>query len=156
MGRIFNTTDKGKTWQEINSPVKSTLFCICHDGPNLCGAGLDGAIIYSKDNGMNWQRAATTGTASLFDIAINGKTAVAVGDAGTVLLSLDGGIQWKEPGNSRQMRPFWMSTVSVRSESKNFTGIIGGAKGIIARLEKDGIHWLTKIHENGKGIPYEE
>src|SRR5689334_14199867 len=55
LGRIFHTSDGGKTWEVQNAGTKRPFSSISCIGSDLWAAGQSGQIAHSSDGGKTWK-----------------------------------------------------------------------------------------------------
>jgi photosystem II stability/assembly factor-like uncharacterized protein len=56
-GHILRSTDGGRSWQQVPSPVSSDLVAVAFAGPRAAWAvGHDGVMLHSTDAGSSWQK----------------------------------------------------------------------------------------------------
>jgi photosystem II stability/assembly factor-like uncharacterized protein len=98
LGKIFHTTDAGKSWEEQESGTNMLLTAVEFvDRTHGWAAGERGTILHSADGGVTWQRQRTDIPYPLFDVMfIDRERGWVVGSWGTVLYTEDGGKQWVE------------------------------------------------------------
>jgi len=98
LGRIFHTTNAGKSWEQQDAGTKRPFVAIsCPDGNNLWAAGQVGQIAHSTDGGKHWQMQSSGTDRQLLGMAFaNAQRGVAVGDFGTLLRTEDGGATWSK------------------------------------------------------------
>jgi photosystem II stability/assembly factor-like uncharacterized protein len=98
LGKIFHTTDGGKSWEEQSS--KSNLLLTAVDFPDQSHGwtvGERGSILHTKDAGRTWTAQQSGVTYPLFDVDfIDTQNGWAVGNWGTILFTADGGQHWQE------------------------------------------------------------
>ena len=108
LGKVYLSTDAGKTWQEKETPTRSALLCAGFgDEKNGWIAGQAGTIIHTTDGGKTWTAQPPTGVEStLLGInALDTLHACAVGADSTVVVTADGGLTWvreAQPGAEPQ------------------------------------------------------
>lgn len=97
-GRIIRTTDKGKTWNKINSPVSSDLFSVLFINESRgVIVGDKGWILTTSDTGQSWNESMRVVEDDLRDVSFfNNDIGIAVGDKGNILRTTDGGNVWYE------------------------------------------------------------
>jgi photosystem II stability/assembly factor-like uncharacterized protein len=98
LGKIFHTTDGGKSWEEQNSETNLLLTAVDFtDQSHGWAVGERGSILYTADGGKSWNAQKSGVTYPLFDVDfIDQQNGWAVGHWGTILLTTDGGQQWRE------------------------------------------------------------
>lgn len=95
-GKIYQTLNSGRTWQEISTPGR-TYSKMIKVGDNVLG--LSGSSIYlSDDDGFSWSRR-YTGRTTMTDIRDCGALVIAAGyysgtTGGHIVTSSDGGSGW--------------------------------------------------------------
>lgn len=92
-GKIYTTTDKGVTLQQVNSGVTEELKSISASGTTVLVVGHEGKIIRSS-NGGAFATVSSGTTEELLSVAILNNLAFAVGEEGTILRSTDAGSTW--------------------------------------------------------------
>lgn len=95
-GLILKTTDRGTSWQRIDTGIREPLNTVTFVGTEGWIAGGGGIVLHSADQGMSWARQETGVSESLmaahfFDC----RRGIIVGAAGTILTTADGGATWK-------------------------------------------------------------
>jgi len=86
-GRVRRSADGGRSWQDVASPVKSSLLgvAVSADGRLAVAVGLEGVVLLSADDGRSW-RAVSSGTREhLFGVTATSAGWAAVGDKGLLL-----------------------------------------------------------------------
>ena len=85
-GRIYATTDGGRSWSPRASSVTNTLFDVYFADPQRGFAvGESGRIIETADGGQTW-RPQVTGVRGVFErLAFAGRTGIAVGHGGLIM-----------------------------------------------------------------------
>lgn len=97
LGRIFHTTDAGRSWRIHTAGTKRPFVAVSCVGDKLWVAGQGGQIAHSPDGGLTWQVQPSGTTRNLLDIEfVNGTRGIAVGDFGTLLRTEDGGSTWSK------------------------------------------------------------
>lgn len=95
-GRILRSTDSGRTWELLPSPIETTLTGISFADAQ-CGwaVGHDGTILNTRDGGLSWTQQHSDQTISFLDVfAIDTRKVCAIGAFGLFYLSEDGGVTW--------------------------------------------------------------
>lgn len=105
-GKIIETTNGGRTWQQLESGVEDALFSVYFaDEQRGWVTGQDGLILHTADGGKSWTRQesnavfkdmdGTSQRAYLFAITGLGTRHLwAVGDRSMLVRSTDGGATW--------------------------------------------------------------
>ncbi len=98
LGRIFHTTDAGKTWDTQSAGTKTPFASIaCPDKSHVWIVGQNGTISFSGDQGKTWTAQTSTTKRQLLDVSFfDTQRGIAVGDSGTILRTEDGGAHWNE------------------------------------------------------------
>lgn len=98
LGKVFYTTDGGKSWQEQASKTNLLLTAVDFtDQNNGWAVGERGIIFHTDDGGKSWKAQTSNVTYPLFDVDfIDNQKGWAVGHWGTVLFTDDGGQHWQE------------------------------------------------------------
>lgn len=96
LGRIFHTTDGGKTWETQSAGTKRPFVTsACTDANNVWIAGQAGQIAHSTDAGKTWTAQQSGTDRQILSIQfIDAKNGFAVGDFGTMLRTEDAGSTW--------------------------------------------------------------
>ena len=96
LGRIFHTTEGGKTWERQDAGTKRSFVSLaCPDKSHLWAAGQGGQIAHSTDRGKTWKMQQSGVTRQLLNIAFaNTQRGIAIGDFGTLIGTDDGGQTW--------------------------------------------------------------
>lgn len=97
-GRIFYTTDGGKTVERLEAGTARALLSIaCFPDKSVVLTGKSGIVYRSQDGGRTFQQQQTGIERNLVSVAFGDKqTGIAVGDAGTILRTADGGSTWQK------------------------------------------------------------
>lgn len=97
-GKIFRSSDTGKTWREVVSGTRLPLYSVRFpDSKNGWIAGKSGLILHTKDSGETWSHQITGTSNHLFSIDFTSdQQGCAVGDWGAVLVTEDGGTTWQD------------------------------------------------------------
>jgi photosystem II stability/assembly factor-like uncharacterized protein len=100
LGRLFHTTDGGKTWDRRPTPSGLSFVALaCPTRADLWAAGQAGEILHSSDGGATWVVQQSGTKRQLLGIAFaTAQRGVAVGDFGTLLRTDDGGATWSAVG----------------------------------------------------------
>lgn len=98
LGKIFHTTDGGKSWEEQKSGTNVLLTAVDFvDRTHGWVVGERGVILYSEDGGSTWKQQQSDLIYPLFRVEfIDRNTGWAVGHWGTILFTEDGGRHWVE------------------------------------------------------------
>lgn len=98
LGRIFHTTDGGKSWEEQKSETDLLLTAVDFvERTHGWAVGEQGVILHTGDGGRTWEQQQSGVQYPLFDIdCIDRARGWAVGHWGTILLTEDGGKRWVE------------------------------------------------------------
>lgn len=98
LGKIFHTTDGGKSWQEQASKTNLLLTAVDFIGQNHGWiVGERGSILHTEDGGKTWEAQQSGVAYPLFDVDfIDQQNGWAVGNWGTILSTSDGGEHWQE------------------------------------------------------------
>jgi photosystem II stability/assembly factor-like uncharacterized protein len=97
-GKIFRSEDNGKTWQEIPSGTRKTLYSVSFpDSKTGWIAGQSGMILHTIDGGRSWSEQNSGTEKHLFAISFSDtQHGCAVGDWGIIVVTDDGGLSWKD------------------------------------------------------------
>lgn len=98
LGKIFHTTDGGKSWEEQHSGIDTLLTAVEFvDRTHGWAVGERGVILHSTDGGASWHAQPTGIPYPLFAVKfIDRNTGWVVGHWGTIFFTADGGKQWVE------------------------------------------------------------
>lgn len=92
-------SDNGADWQQLQSPVNTTLTSVAAESNNIWAVGHDATILYSADNGDSWsvQYSDTTIDKPLLDVEFfDPQNGIAIGAYGLFLRTNDGGQSWTQ------------------------------------------------------------
>jgi photosystem II stability/assembly factor-like uncharacterized protein len=92
-GTIFRSSDKGESWETIDSPTQGSLTGLVSDNNNIVLAfGIKGILIRSINAGLTWAKVNSGTTNNLFGASFSRSGDISiVGSSGTVLYSQDNG-----------------------------------------------------------------
>lgn len=98
LGKIFHTTDGGKTWEEQRSETNLLLTAVDFiDRTRGWVVGEQGIILHTEDRGAMWKQQQSGVPYPLFDVEfVNQEKGWVVGHWGTILFTEDGGKRWVE------------------------------------------------------------
>lgn len=98
LGKVFHTTDGGKSWKEQQSTTNLLLTAVDFtDQNNGWAVGERGIIFHTDDGGKSWKAQSSNVTYPLFDVDfIDNQKGWAVGHWGTILFTDNGGQHWQE------------------------------------------------------------
>jgi photosystem II stability/assembly factor-like uncharacterized protein len=152
-GTILNSSDHGKTWQGLASPVKSTLTAISFapDGRHGWIVGHDALILATTDGGSTWGKQWQGGnlTDSFLDVlALDERHVIAVGAFGLCMETTDGGVTWKS-------RLLLEEDYHLNRLARGPTGTLylAGEHGTLLRSRDQGASW-DAIHSPYDGSFY--
>ncbi|HLK12579.1 MAG TPA: YCF48-related protein [Candidatus Binatia bacterium] len=96
LGRIFHTTDGGRSWERQEAGTKRPFLTVaCVDARTAWIAGKEGIVYATADGGRTWTLRPTGSTRHLFGIRFAGRErGHAVGDYGTMIHTEDAGATW--------------------------------------------------------------
>jgi len=131
-GRLLKSMDDGVTWQEITSPVESSLTGIeFRDSLNGVVVGLEGVILTTSDGGESWELQEKITEEHLFDVAGSANGWLAVGNKNIALVSAGSTGVWQAKRLSGQDLA-WHTEVT-RVDKKFY--ITGASVGIYDRTQ---------------------
>jgi photosystem II stability/assembly factor-like uncharacterized protein len=137
-GRLFRTTDSGRTWTQPNTGMGQIHGIAFQDSNNVLIAGWDGIIKKSTDAGLNWIPLNSGTTNHLNRIIYTGaETFMAIGYNGTILRSTDGGTSWS------RIEEFNETLRDVCFINEN-TGFIIGDNGLLLYTQDGGLTWVSR------------
>jgi photosystem II stability/assembly factor-like uncharacterized protein len=98
LGRVFKTSDGGKTWQrQMVSGRLPFLGISCLDARQAWISSLNGHVFKTTDGGQTWTPQQAPVKRNLFKIAfVTPQRGTAVGDFGAIVHTEDGGTTWQE------------------------------------------------------------
>ncbi len=149
-GRIFITTDAGKTWIDVKSPLYDeemmegrTLYSMTYDSGILYAVGIDCTFVYSNDRGKTWISGNIGYTEpDLFSIDVAGGTGIAAGSGGNIFKTTDSGKTWRRLTTPEKIVKCWLSGTDLKKTGRNnITGIIAGQNGSVGLLKNGNIKW---------------
>ena len=96
LGRIFHTTDGGKSWDRQDAQTKRPFLAItCLDPQQAWIAGKEGIVYATRDGGATWTLQKTGSSRHVFAIQfVTAQRGHAAGDFGTMVHTEDGGTTW--------------------------------------------------------------
>jgi len=96
LGRIFHTTDGGRSWQRQSASTKRPFLAITCVGPGHAWvAGKEGIVYETRDGGGTWRKVETGSARHVFALQFaNERRGHGVGDYGTMIHTEDGGDTW--------------------------------------------------------------
>jgi photosystem II stability/assembly factor-like uncharacterized protein len=97
-GRIFYTTDGGKTLERLDAGTPRAFLSIaCFPDKSLVLTGKSGIVYRSPNGGRTFEAQPSGVERNLVSVAFGDqKTGIAVGDAGTIVRTADGGSTWQK------------------------------------------------------------
>lgn len=97
-GKIFRSMDSGKTWREVTSGTKLSLFSVSFpDSKNGWISGKSGLVLHTTDGGITWSKQDSRTKKHLFSINFeDARHGCAVGDWGVIVCTKDGGATWQD------------------------------------------------------------
>jgi photosystem II stability/assembly factor-like uncharacterized protein len=103
LGRIFRTTDGGKTWERQFAGTKRPFLAVsCVDTRTVWIAGKEGIVYFTRDGGTTWTASTTGSSRHVFALAFpTTERGHAAGDFGAMIHTEDGGKSW----NVQQVPP---------------------------------------------------
>jgi photosystem II stability/assembly factor-like uncharacterized protein len=121
-GKIKRSRDGGANWEDIASPVKSSLMSVAfRDARNGIAVGLSGVVLATRDGGQTWVREQSSTPEHLFDVTWSGAAWIAVGDKGALLRGDPAGDAWTPlPQDKRSFA--WHTAVKARGGSAYLAG----------------------------------
>jgi photosystem II stability/assembly factor-like uncharacterized protein len=148
-GTVVRSTDRGTTWQNINTPTRTTLTGVSFapDGRHGWAVGHDALILGSSDGGVTWTRqyqGENVQDSFLDIVAIDASHAIAVGAYGLFVSTTDGGRTWER-------RPSVAGDFHLNRITRGPTGTLylAGESGTLLRSSDGGRTWT------GIRTPYE-
>ncbi|HEY8518121.1 MAG TPA: YCF48-related protein [Candidatus Binatia bacterium] len=157
LGRVFKTTDGGRTWQrQIVSGRLPFLGISCLDGKQAWISSTNGRVFKTSDGGATWTEQKTPVDRNLFKIAFVSPTrGTAVGDFGAIVHTEDGGATWEEiqlpedfklPDSAldQGILPNDALLYGLSFANEN-TGWIAGEFGTILRTDDGGRTWKQQV-----------
>lgn len=96
LGRIFRTTDGGKTWhRQAAGTARPFLAISCLDDKRAWIAGKEGIVYVTADGGESWKELDTKSPRHVFALEFaNDKRGHGAGDYGAMIHTEDGGATW--------------------------------------------------------------
>ena len=98
LGRVFHTTDGGKTFSRSDVGTRAALLGVtCLGDGSVVIVGQKGLALRSSDKGQSWQKLDTGSKRDLLSVDFaTPQVGIAVGDFGTMIRTEDGGQTWKK------------------------------------------------------------
>ncbi|KZZ62620.1 hypothetical protein A3762_13080 [Oleiphilus sp. HI0125] len=93
-GVLFTSSDKGQSWDTVNSPYEGSFFGVLplKDKNSALVFGLRGNLFKTVNAGRSWSKVDSGTESSLMGGALDGNKQISItGNAGTVIVSNDGG-----------------------------------------------------------------
>jgi photosystem II stability/assembly factor-like uncharacterized protein len=96
LGRIFHTSDGGKTWDRQDAGTKRPFLTVsCVDPRTAWVAGKEGIVYATADGGTTWKQSQTGSNRHIFSLQFSGpQRGHGVGDFGTMIHTEDAGRTW--------------------------------------------------------------
>lgn len=141
-GTIIRSTDGGRDWAHVSSPVNDQLRSVAFLGLTGLAVGISGRVLRSTDGGLNWTEETRPTTRNLYSVSISSFMAVITGEEGTILVSYDSGLTWT---------PHTAGTASILfGVSVNDSTAVGvGGQGAVVMSVDGGAGWgLTILGQN--------
>ncbi len=142
-GKVYLSTDVGKTWEEIESNTRLALASVCFpDDRKGWAVGQLGTLIHSEDGGRSWIAQDSGTEAYLLGVdfldAVNG---IAVGRDTAVLTTSNGGRTWEPSPLKTTAELFGDVTLfsAVMIDTQHFCAV--GDMGRIFITEDGGRNW---------------
>ena len=131
MGGVLTSTDKGKTWTQVNSDTTFWSSIASNSDSSVLIASSPSSSLYaSYDYGETWTAFDDTGTNawswSYVDISADGQVMVGGSAKSAVWVSVDGGSSWATTGDV----DMWTS-VSLTSDGKTIVGSSAGISSMV-------------------------
>lgn len=122
-GRLVLSSDRGRTWKRLKSPVNSTLFgAVAVPGGGALVCGLRGKAYLTRDVRAGAWRALDTGTSAAFYgcTALDRARIALVGDNGTIVIADPASLATRklagESGTAYSSATLWQSSLVVSGE----------------------------------------
>lgn len=96
LGRIFRTSDGGKSWDRQDAGTKRPFLAMsCLDPKTAWVAGKEGIVYHTADGGRSWKQQDTKSNRHIFALQFaNPQRGHAAGDYGAMVHTEDGGTTW--------------------------------------------------------------
>ena len=150
-GQMVETTNGGKTWDELPSGVRTRLWDVhfvdsnrgwAVGGTNLINGTNTGTIRTTTDGGTTWSYQQNNSTQSIGSVHfLNSTHGWAVGSSGTILRTTDGGTVWE----LKKVTSLILNDVFFINADR---GWITGNSGTILYTIDGGDNWTTLISRN--------
>lgn len=139
-GAILRSTDDGREWTMIASPVKAALTGVAFaDAKTGWAVGHDGLILKTDDGGASWavQYSAEDKETSFLDVcALDARRAIAIGAFGLCLATADGGTTW----TPRRVLEEDLHLYRISADHDG-TLYLAGESGTVLRSRDEGVSW---------------
>lgn len=113
-GRIRCTADRGNRWNDVESPVKSSLNAIVfRNDAEAVAVGLEGVVLHTSDGGAHWRELPKSTELHLYDVTWDGVRWIAVGDRGVTLAADSGAGKWSDL-TQQVDSPSWHTQVAAK------------------------------------------
>jgi len=156
LGRIFRTTDGGKTWnRQAAGTARPFLAISCLDDKRAWIAGKEGIVYVTTDGGESWKELKTNSDRHVFALEFaNDKRGHGAGDYGAMVHTEDGGATWtKQQVPAETELPESAFDMGVEPGDVNLYGIsygdenhvwIVGEFGVILASTDGGLTWTQQ------------
>lgn len=137
-GTILRSSDGGKLWSSVSSPIVDHLRGVSIRGTLGLAVGLSGQVLRSTDAGVSWTAEARPTSKNLYSVSVGDSVAVITGEEGTILVSTDAGVSWS-PRTAGTASVLFGVSVSGR------TAVGVGGQGAIVNSDNGGAGWGLQI-----------
>ncbi len=139
-GAIIKTTDGGKNWVTIFSPVTKTLLKVSsYNGNTVVITGYDGVILLSTNGGEVFEQV-ESGVGDEIDLwgvqMMNDTTGWVCGMNGTLLKTTNGGLTWLSIPTGLSIHYWWLEFLNEH------LGFIACEEGKILKTTDGGNNWV--------------
>lgn len=94
-GLLLRTTDRGKSWQRIETETREPLNAVTFVGNEGWIGGGGGLVLHSADKGITWTSQETRASESLMAAHFfDSQRGMMVGSGGAIIVTADGGTTW--------------------------------------------------------------
>lgn len=144
---IYKTTDRGKSWYELNS-MEPVITVSYHPGiPNTVFNSLEnGVLLKSTDGGTSWYQVLTGKTVHKYAYHPTNKDVIYVASSRDILKSTDAGETWQtiNSGITNSLTPFTALAITDSNPEILYSGrrAIGQEKGALYMTSNGGNDWF--------------
>jgi len=147
-GKIFRSTDSGKSWLAIPSGTRKTLYSVSFSNAKVGWiSGQSGVILHTAEGGQTWAQQDRGTQKHLFGISFgDAQNGCAVGDWSIIVVTDDGGNTWRDASLKEDVLLYDIHM----ADAKN--GCAVGEFGGIYLTNDGGRNWTKSQSPNPEGL----